>query len=153
MKWVSNLPSNVENLTFWGLVRPDPVKVREKNCVWSVRSPRTPLDLPDFNLNYEKTSFCEKLDFQFHLQFLLFFGPIISKVDPGKLVDSFSPRDGPVGSKKHWVSVSWMIWGCCIYRRFSTTCADTPKIVIFFKTIEQMGTHSSVPGTFVTNRH
>ena len=25
--------------------------------------PRTPLDLPNFNLNYQKTTFCEKLDF------------------------------------------------------------------------------------------
>ena len=31
--------------------------------VWSVLSPRTPLDLPNFNLNYEKNRFCEKLDF------------------------------------------------------------------------------------------
>ena len=28
-----------------------------------MHSPRTPLDLPSFNLNYEKTTFCEKLDF------------------------------------------------------------------------------------------
>ena len=52
------------------LVRPDPAKVRGNIFVWSVRSPRTPLDLPTFNLNYEKTSFCEKLDFQ------AVFGPI-----------------------------------------------------------------------------
>ena len=61
--WDSNLPSNLEKWTFWCHVRPDPAKVREESCVCSVRSSRTPLDLPNFNLNYEKNSFCEKLDF------------------------------------------------------------------------------------------
>ena len=61
--WNSNLPSNVEKLTFWRPVRPAPAKVREKSCVCSVRSPRTPLDLPNFNLNYQKNCFCEKLNF------------------------------------------------------------------------------------------
>ena len=63
MKWPSNLPSNVEKWTSWCHVRPDPVKVQGKSFVCSVRSTRTPLDLPNFNLNYEKSSFCEKLDF------------------------------------------------------------------------------------------
>ena len=34
-----------------------------ENFVWSVRSSRTPLDLPNFNLNYQKTRFYQKLDF------------------------------------------------------------------------------------------
>jgi len=55
------LPSNVEKLTFWRLVRPNPGKVRRKSCVCSVRSPRTPPDLK-FNLNYIKNSFCVKLE-------------------------------------------------------------------------------------------
>ena len=37
--------------------QPNPAKVRGNVFVWSVRSPRTPLDLPNFNLNHEKTSF------------------------------------------------------------------------------------------------
>ena len=61
--WDSNLPSNVEKWTFWCHGRPNPAKVRKKSCVCSVRSSRTPLDLPNFNLNYQKTSFCAKLDF------------------------------------------------------------------------------------------
>ena len=61
--WDLNLPSNVEKWTFWCHVRPNPANVRETSCVCSVRSHRTPLDLPNFNLNYQKTSFCEKLDF------------------------------------------------------------------------------------------
>ena len=35
-----------------------------------MRSPRTPLDLPNFNLNYQKTSFCEKLDFSVFSRFV-----------------------------------------------------------------------------------
>ena len=58
--WDSNLPSNVEKWTFWRPVRTDPAKVREKSCVWSVRSSRTPLDPPNFNLNYQKTRFYKK---------------------------------------------------------------------------------------------
>ena len=61
--WSSNLPSNVEKWTFWRPVRPDPAKVREKSCVWSERSWRTPLDLPNFNLNYSFFTFSGKLDF------------------------------------------------------------------------------------------
>ena len=57
MKSPSNLRSNVEKWTFWCLVRPDPAKVREKNFVWSVRSSRTPLDLPNFNLKYRFSTF------------------------------------------------------------------------------------------------
>ena len=58
-----SLPSNVEKWTLWPHVRPNPAKVRRNLFVWSVRSSRTPLDLLSFNLNYEKTSFCETLDF------------------------------------------------------------------------------------------
>ena len=54
---------NVEKWTFRCHVRPNPAKVRENIFVCSVRSSRTPLDLPSFNLNSEKNSFCEKLDF------------------------------------------------------------------------------------------
>ena len=61
--WDSNLPSDVKKWTFWRHVRPNPAKVREKSFVCSMRSSRTPLDLPNFNLNYQKTSFCVKLDF------------------------------------------------------------------------------------------
>ena len=61
--WDSNLPSNVEKWTFWFHVRPNPAKVREKSFVCSVRSSRTPLDLLNFNLNYQKTTFCVKLWF------------------------------------------------------------------------------------------
>ena len=43
---------NHENRLARRLVRPDPAKVREKSFVCSVRSSRTPLDLPNFNLNY-----------------------------------------------------------------------------------------------------
>ena len=63
MKLPSHWPSHVEKSTFWSFVRPDPAKVRDNIFVWSVRSPRTPLDLPSLNPNYQKTSFCEKLDF------------------------------------------------------------------------------------------
>ena len=61
--WNVSLPENVEKWTFRCHVRPDPAKVRRNVFVCSVRSPRTPLDLFSFNLNYEKTSFCVKLDF------------------------------------------------------------------------------------------
>ena len=57
MKSPSNLLSNVEKWIFWCLVRPDPAKIREKSFVWSVRSSRTPLDLPNFNLNYSLFTF------------------------------------------------------------------------------------------------
>ena len=42
-----------------------PNRVKKWVCVFerSVRSPLTPPDLPNSNLNYEKNSFCEKLDF------------------------------------------------------------------------------------------
>ena len=61
--WDSNLPTNVEKWHFWRPVRPDPAKARKKSCVWSVRSSQTPLDLPNFNLNYSFSTFCGKLDF------------------------------------------------------------------------------------------
>ena len=61
--WSSNLLSNVEKWTFWRPVRPDRAKVREKSFVWSVRSSRTPLDLPNFNLNYRKNTFLWKTRF------------------------------------------------------------------------------------------
>ena len=38
-------------------VRPDPVKLRGKSFVWSVRSSRTPLVLSNFNLNYRFSIF------------------------------------------------------------------------------------------------
>ena len=63
MKWVSNIFPKHENRLPPCPVRPNPAKVRDNVFVWSVRAPWTPLDLPSFNLNYEKTSFCEKLDF------------------------------------------------------------------------------------------
>ena len=63
MKLPSNLPSNVEKWTFRCHVRPNPAEVRDNVFVCSVRSPRTPPDLLNFNLIYEKNSFCEKLDF------------------------------------------------------------------------------------------
>ena len=46
-----SLLSNVEKLTFWCLVRTDPVKFREKSFVWYVPSSRTPINPMDFNLN------------------------------------------------------------------------------------------------------
>ena len=52
-----HLPSNNEKWTFWCHVKPNPAKVREKSCVWSVRSSRTPLDLLNFNLNYSFFTF------------------------------------------------------------------------------------------------
>ena len=63
IQWSSNLPSNVEKLTFWCPVRPVPAKLRDTSFVRSVRSSRTPPDLPNFNLNYQKNSFCLKPDF------------------------------------------------------------------------------------------
>ena len=59
---------------------PCKTKSREKCCavfVRSVRSPWTPPDLPNFNLNYEKNSLCEKPDFS-------------------KFSNSFFARDGQV---------------------------------------------------------
>ena len=76
MKLPSNLPSNVEKWTFRCHVRPNPAKVRDNVFVWSAPSPWTPPDLPNFNLNCEKTSFCEKLDSQFFCSFCIFLGPI-----------------------------------------------------------------------------
>ena len=63
MKLPSNLPSNVEKLTFRCHVRPNPAKVRNNAVVWSMPSCRTPPDLPNFSMNCEKTSFCEKQEF------------------------------------------------------------------------------------------
>ena len=60
----------VEKWTVRCHVRPNPAKVRENVFVWSVRSPRTPPDLANFNLNYEKTSCCEKLDFSVFSRFV-----------------------------------------------------------------------------------
>ena len=75
MKLPSNLPSNVEKWTFRCHVRPNPAKVRDNVFVCSMPSSRTPPDLPNFNLNCEKNSFCEKLDLSVSRQFLRFFGP------------------------------------------------------------------------------
>jgi hypothetical protein len=61
--WNFNISENHENQLARRLVRPVPAKVREKTIVWSVPFPGTPLDLLNFNLNYQQTSFCEKLDF------------------------------------------------------------------------------------------
>ena len=76
MKLPSNLPSNVEKWTFRCHVRPNPAKVRDNVFVCSVPPPWTPPDLPNFNLNCEKNSFCEKVDFQFVVSFWAFLGPI-----------------------------------------------------------------------------
>ena len=73
MKLPSNLPSSVEKLTFRCHVRPNPAKVRDNVFVWSAPSPRTPPDLPNFNLNCEKNSFCEKQMFQFFRCFFSLF--------------------------------------------------------------------------------
>ena len=43
MKLPSNISENHENRLARRLVRPDPVKLRGKSSVWSVRSSRTPL--------------------------------------------------------------------------------------------------------------
>ena len=69
------LPSNVEKWTFRCHVRPHPAKVRDNVFVWCMPSPRTPPDLPNFNLNCEKNSFCEKLDFSVFLLFLPLLDP------------------------------------------------------------------------------
>ena len=54
---------NVEKWTFRCHVRPNRAKICCAVFVRSVRSPWTPPGLPNFNLNYEKNSFCEKLGF------------------------------------------------------------------------------------------
>ena len=61
--WNVSLLENVEKWTFRCHVRPNPAKIRRDVFVCSVRSSRTPLDLPNFNLNYETSTFCGKLDF------------------------------------------------------------------------------------------
>ena len=68
---LANLPSNGEKWTFRYHVRPKPAKVRDNAFVWSAPPPRTPPDLPNFNLNCEKNSCSEKLDLAVVLQFLL----------------------------------------------------------------------------------
>ena len=55
--------------------------------VRSMRSPWTPPDLPNFNLNYSKNSFCEKLDFNFRNPFFARDGPVsgsCSKLNRGR---------------------------------------------------------------------
>ena len=54
---------NFEKWTFRCHVRPNPAKVRRNVFVCYVHPPRTPQDLTNFNLNYEKTFFCVKLHF------------------------------------------------------------------------------------------
>jgi hypothetical protein len=65
----------VEKLTFRYHVRPNHAKICCAVFVRSVRSPWTPPDLPNFNLNYEKNSFCEKLDLSVLPVFVVIFWP------------------------------------------------------------------------------
>jgi len=55
--WNVNLPENVENWTVRCHVRPNRAKICCAVFVRSVQSPWTPPDLPNLNLNYEKTIF------------------------------------------------------------------------------------------------
>ena len=61
--WNVSLPENVEKWTFLCHVRPN----RANKCcavfVRSVRSPWTPPDLPNFNMNYETNSFVKNKNF------------------------------------------------------------------------------------------
>ena len=63
--WDVSLPENVEKWTFRCHVRPNRAKMCCVVFVRSVRSPWTPPDLPNFNLNYEKTVFVKNLIFSF----------------------------------------------------------------------------------------
>ena len=68
MKGLSKNVENHENRLPPCHVRPNPTKVRGNRFVWSMPCPWAPPDLPNINLNCQKTSFCEKT-------FFLFFGP------------------------------------------------------------------------------
>ncbi len=88
--WNVSLPENVEKWTFRCHVRPNRAKICCAVFVRSVRSPWTPPDLPNFNLNYEKNSFCEKLDFP-------------------NFPNSFFARDGPVLVFIFYFGLEWTV--------------------------------------------
>ena len=81
-----------------------------------MRSPRTPLDLPNFNLNYEKTTFCEKLDFSRFTNRSLGFGvlapapkqpPIKDSTKGGAQAKAAHPLGGGRRPPPSWVDM----WG------------------------------------------
>ena len=91
--WNASLSENVEKWTFRCHVRPN----RAKNCcavfVRSVRSPWTPPDLPNFNLNYEKTAFVKNPNFaNFPNPFFARDGPVM--LPSGFLEDSLRTPQG-----------------------------------------------------------